>query len=81
MLAQSSFLQQAILVFAVPSLYLCISFAKSLLKQGQHDVPIAGKNASFVLPVWRARIRYITHGVEMIKNGYLKVAFYPQELL
>ncbi|KAL8920331.1 MAG: hypothetical protein Q9208_006302 [Pyrenodesmia sp. 3 TL-2023] len=76
MVTQSSFPQQAILVFAVLSLYLCILLAKSLLKQGQHDVPVVGKNASFVLPVWRARIRHISHGVEMIKNGYLKVPFY-----
>ena len=38
------------------------------------NAPVVGKSPGLLLPVWRARLRYIFHGIEMIKEGYEKVA-------
>ena len=38
------------------------------------NAPVVGKSPGLLLPMWRARLRYIFHGIEMIKEGYEKVA-------
>lgn len=77
MLIRSSFLEQAVFISVLPLLYAFISFARKSVDQRRQDVPVVGKPAKWVLPVWRARIQYITQGVEMIRNGYLKVSRAP----
>ncbi len=77
--AQTSILEQVILIFALPSFWYLASTAKSFIKHDGQNVPVMGKGAAIILPIWRARLRYITHGVDMIHKGYRKVG--PGSLL
>ncbi|CAO1598740.1 hypothetical protein XANCAGTX0491_002500 [Xanthoria calcicola] len=70
--AQTSILEQVILIFALPSFWYLASTAKSFIKHDGQNVPVMGKDAAIILPIWRARLRYIAHGVDMIHKGYRK---------
>ncbi|KAI4098309.1 MAG: hypothetical protein L6R37_006539 [Teloschistes peruensis] len=71
-LSASSIRDQIILISALPSLCILVSIFRSFRNLGHQHYPVVGKGGSIVLPTWRARLHYITQGVEMIKNGYLK---------
>ncbi|KAL8729321.1 MAG: hypothetical protein Q9166_004818 [cf. Caloplaca sp. 2 TL-2023] len=70
--SRTSIIEQVILIFALPSLWYLASSAKGLLNHERQNVPVVGKGAAIVMPVWRARLRYITQGVDMIHKGYHK---------
>ena len=44
------------------------------------NAPVVGKSSGLLFPVWRARLRYIFHGIEMIKEGYEKVALLTRHI-
>lgn len=71
--SQTSILEQVILIFALPFLWYLASSAKSFINHDRQNVPVMGKGAAIILPIWRARLRYITQGVDMIHEGYRKV--------
>ena len=73
LLSKTSFVGQIILTCALPSLWVLVGMLRTFRNPENRHVPIVGKGTSIVLPIWRARIRYINQGVELIKNGYLKV--------
>ncbi|KAL8656994.1 MAG: hypothetical protein Q9226_002365 [Calogaya cf. arnoldii] len=70
--SQTSILEQVILVFALPLLWYLASSARSFINHEGQNVPVVGKGAAIVLPIWRARLRYISTGVDMIHQGYRK---------
>ncbi|KAL8668637.1 MAG: hypothetical protein Q9168_006743 [Polycauliona sp. 1 TL-2023] len=70
--SQTSILEQVTLVLALPSLWYLASSAARYINHGCQNVPVVGKGTAIVLPTWRARLQYITHGVEMIHQGYRK---------
>lgn len=45
------------------------------------NAPVVGKSSGLLFPVWRARLRYIFHGIEMIKEGYEKVTLLTRHIL
>lgn len=79
-LSASSIRDQIILISALPSLCILVSIFRSFRNLGHQHYPVVGKGGSIVLPTWRARLHYITQGVEMIKNGYLKVRLHTHRL-
>lgn len=79
-LSGSSIRDQIILICALPSLCILVSIFRCSRSLERQHFPVVGKGESIVLPTWRARLRYITQGVEMIKSGYLKVSLHTQHL-
>ena len=75
---QAAFLQctvfeQLILLFSLPVLWTLVSYVSQKTRFRSLNAPIVGEAPGLVLPIWRARLRYIFNGVEMIKEGYEKV--------
>lgn len=79
-LSGSSIRDQIILICALPSLCILVSIFRSLSSLEHQHFPMVGKGKSILLPTWRARLRYITQGVELIKNGYLKASLHTHYL-
>ncbi|KAL8814994.1 MAG: hypothetical protein Q9223_005832 [Gallowayella weberi] len=70
--SQTSILEQLILIFALPLSWYLASSARSFIDQDGQKVPVVGNGAAILLPIWRARLRYITTGVDLIHQGYRK---------
>ena len=68
LLRQVSFCLSLTLIWTLASNMLQKTLFKGL------NAPVVGKSPGLLLPMWRARLRYIFHGIEMIKEGYEKVA-------
>ncbi|KAL8988949.1 MAG: hypothetical protein Q9177_002056 [Variospora cf. flavescens] len=68
----TSILEQVARIFALSSLWYIASSTRTFSNHCRPNVPIMGNGAAIVLPTWRARLQYITHGVEMIHQGYRK---------
>ncbi|KAL8804039.1 MAG: hypothetical protein Q9182_002830 [Xanthomendoza sp. 2 TL-2023] len=70
--SQTSILEQVILIFALPLSWYLASSARSFINHDGQNAPVVGKGAAVLLPIWRARLRYITTGVDIIHQGYRK---------
>ncbi len=75
---QAAFLQrtvfeQLILLFSLPLSWTLMSYILQETRFRSLNAPVVGKPSGPVLPIWRARLRYIFHGGEIIKEGYEKV--------
>lgn len=69
----TTLLGQTLFYVSLPLIWTLISgLLRNLLFKG-FNAPVVGKPPGLLVPVWRARLRYIFHGVEMIKEGYEKV--------
>lgn len=65
--------QRLVLILALPLLITLFSPVIHRLLARNQDFPIVGKQSGLLLPMWRARVRYVFKGAEMIKEGYQKV--------
>ena len=82
---QMTLLRQVSFCLSLPlSWILASNMLQNFLFKGL-NAPVVGKSPGLLLPMWRARLRYIFHGIEMIKEGYEKVAlltrYVPVEML
>lgn len=70
---QTTLLGQVSFCLSLPLIWnLFSNILRKLFHRGL-NAPVVGKYPGLLLPVWRARLRYIFHGIEMIKEGYEKV--------
>ena len=71
---QTTLLGQIAFCLSLPLIWTLISqLLRKLFSRGLNP-PVLGKPSGPLLPMWRARLRYIFHGIDMIKDGYEKVA-------
>ena len=72
-LLQKMLPSQVLFYLSLPLIWTLLSnILRKLFFRGL-NAPVVGKSPGLLLPVWRARLRYIFHGIEMIKEGYEKV--------
>lgn len=72
-LAQFSVYGRLCLFSLLPSLLIVAWYAFQTSRTMRSRTPIVGKPSGFLLPTWRARLRYVFDGVSMIREGYQKV--------
>lgn len=73
-LLQTTLLGQVLFCLSLLLIWTFVSKSLQKLFFRGLNAPIVGKSPGLLLPIWRARLRYIFHGIEIIKEGYEKVA-------
>lgn len=71
---QMTLLRQVSLCLCLPLIWTLVSDVLQKFSSKGLNAPVVGKSPGLLFPMWRARLRYIFHGIEMIKDGYEKVA-------
>ena len=72
-LSQFSVYGRLCLLLLLPSLLIVSWYAIQTSRITRSRAPIVGKPSGYLLPTWRARLRYVFDGVSMIGEGYQKV--------
>ena len=70
---QTTLLRQVSFCLSLPLIWTLVSNILRKFSFKGLNAPVVGKSPGLLLPMWRARLRYIFHGIEMIKEGYEKV--------
>ena len=73
-LVQMTLLRQLSFCLSLPLIWTLASNMLQKINFKGLDAPVVGKSPGLLFSMWRARLRYIFHGIEMVKEGYEKVA-------
>ena len=77
---QLTLLHQVSLCLCLPLIWTLASDVLQKFCSKGLNAPVVGKSPGLLFPMWRARLRYIFHGIEMIKEGYEKVALLTRHM-
>ena len=79
-IVQMTLLRQVLCCLFLPLIWTLASNTLQTFRYTGLNAPVVGKSPGLLFPMWRARLRYILHGIEMIKEGYEKVALLTRHI-
>ena len=71
---EARFYPHLMLILALPLIWTSLLYIIKKMVAEDQPYPVVGKQPGLLLPMWRARFRYIFKGPEMIQEGYQRVA-------